>query len=170
MTKLIRLAAGVLCLGGLGLGVVVFDPACLINFPHRCDPDKKASLAEEIARKEELDQQEAALRRQRQAKRTVAAEVLARRRSLAEAIEQFRALDREWPELPSAVPTPEELGISADEWGGRDVLYFVRLVLADHPAEAAAVAERLEKELQELLADRKKRPPAPADPRTERSR
>jgi hypothetical protein len=167
MTKLIRLAAGVLCLGGLGLGVVVFDPACLINFPHRCDPDKKASLAEEIARKEELDQQEAALRRQRQAKRTVAAEVLARRRSLAEAIEQFRALDREWPELRSALPTPEELGLSAEEEGGRDVLYFVQLVLADRPEEAAAVVGRLEKELQQLLAERKKPRPALPDPRTE---
>jgi hypothetical protein len=170
MSKFLRLGAGVLCLGMLALGVVVFDPACLLTFPHRGDPDKNASLADEIARNEQLDQQEAALRRQRRAKRRVVAEVIARQRSLAEAIEQFRTLDQEWPELPSAVPTPEELGISADEWGGRDVLYFVRLVLADHPAEAAAVAERLEKELQELLADRKKRPPAPADPRTERSR
>jgi hypothetical protein len=46
----------------------------------------------------------------------------------------------------------------------------VRQVLADHPAEAAAAAGRLEKELQQLLADRKKGPPAPAEPRTERSR
>jgi hypothetical protein len=113
-------------------------------------------MVEEIARNEQLDQQEAALRRKRQAKRGVAAEVIARRRSLAEAIEQFQALDREWPELPSNPQTPEELGISAEEWSGRDVLYFVQLVLADHPDEAAAVIGRLEKELQELLADRKK--------------
>jgi hypothetical protein len=43
-------------------------------------------------------------------------------------------------------------------------------VLADRPAEAAAVADRLEKELQQLLADRKNRPAAPVDPRAERSR
>jgi hypothetical protein len=60
--------------------------------------------------------------------------------------------------------------MSEDERSGRDVLYVVRLVLADRPAEAAAVASRLEKELQRLLADRKKRQAAPADPRTERSR
>jgi hypothetical protein len=60
--------------------------------------------------------------------------------------------------------------VSGDEWGGRDVLYFVRLVLADRPDEAAAVAGRLEKELQQLLADRKKHLPAPAEPRTEWSR
>jgi hypothetical protein len=155
--------AGTLCLGVRALGVVVFDPACLLTFPHRWDPDKKASLAEEIARKEQLNQQEAAPRRQRQAKRRLAAEVIARRRSRAEAIEQFQALDQEWPELPSALPTPKELGISADEWGGRDVLYFVQLVLADRPDEAAAVANRLDKELQKLLAEQKKRPPTPAE-------
>jgi hypothetical protein len=74
MTKFLRLAAGVLCVGVLALGVVYFDPACLINFPHPWDSDKKASVAEEVARNEQLDEREAALRRQRQAKRSVAAE------------------------------------------------------------------------------------------------
>ena len=61
--------------------------------------------------------------------------------------------------------------MSEDERGGRDVLYFVGLVLADRPDEAAAVADRLEKELQQLLAERNKRRLAPAEPRTaERSR
>jgi hypothetical protein len=98
----------------------------------------------------------------------VAAEVIARRRSLAETIEQFRALDREWPELRSASPTPEELGISAEEWGGRDVLSFVQLVVADRPDEAAAVATAWRWNSKQLLADRKKRPAAPAEPRAER--
>ena len=57
--------------------------------------------------------------------------------------------------------------MSADEGAGRTVLYFVQLLLADRPAEAAAVVDRLEKELQQLLAERKKRPPAPAEQRTE---
>jgi hypothetical protein len=170
MSKLIRLAAAVLCVGVRALGVVLFDPACPLTYPPRRDSGTRASMAEEVARNEELDQREDAIRRRRDAKAQLAAEVIARRRGLAEAIEQFRALDQEWPELRSALPTPEELGISADEWGGRDVLYFVQLVLSDRPDEAAAVAGRLEMELQELLTDRKKRPPAPAEPRTERSR
>jgi hypothetical protein len=170
MSKFLRLAAAVLCVGVLALGVVYFDPACMLTFPHRWDPDKRASMAEEIARNEQLDQQEAALRRQRQAKRRVAEEVLARRRSLAEAIAQFRELDREWPEFPSAPQTPEELGLSADEWSGRDVLYFVRLVLADRPDEAAVAGDRLETELQQLLSGRDQRRPLPTDARTERSR
>jgi hypothetical protein len=163
MCKFLRLAAGVCCLGVLALGVVHFDPACLINFPHSCDPDNRVSVADEVARHEHLNQQEAALRRQRQAKRTVAAEVIARRRSLAEAIEEFRALDREWPKLGPPPHWPADLGMSADEGGGRNVLYFVQLVLADRPAEAAAVAGRLEKELQKLLAEQKKFPPTPAE-------
>jgi hypothetical protein len=61
--------------------------------------------------------------------------------------------------------------MSEDEWDGRAVIEQVRQVLADRPAEAAAVAGRLEKELQQLLAERNKRRLAPAEPRTaERSR
>ena len=162
MSKCIRLGAAVLCLGVLALGVVVFDPACLLTFPHRGDTDKKASMAEEMARNEQLDQQEAALHRQRQTKRRVAGEVIARQRSLAEAIEQFRALDQEWPESLTAPHRPVILRMSEDEQSGRDVLYFVQLVLADRPDEATVVAARLEKELQQLLADRKKGRPTPA--------
>ena len=74
MTMFIRLAAGVLCFGVLALAGVCFDPACLPNVLHGWAPDKKTSMAEELARKEQLDQREAVLRRQGQAKRTVAAE------------------------------------------------------------------------------------------------
>ena len=166
MNQLLRLTSGFLCLGLLVLGITISQLAC----PLRWNGGQSPSLAEESGREAELQQSFEALRRQRQAKRQVAEEVMAQRRSLAQAIEQFRALDREWPELRSALPTPEELGLSAEEEGGRDVLYFVQQVLADRPGEAAKVVSRLEKELQELLAKRKKRHPAPADPRTEQGR
>jgi hypothetical protein len=162
MSKFIRLAAAVLCVGVLALGVVLFDPACPLTYPPRRDSRKGVSMAEEVARNEELDQREDAIRRRREAKAQLAAEVIARRRSLAEAIEQFRALDREWPENHRGPRTPEDFGMSQDEWDGRAVLDYVRRVLTDRPAEATAVADRLEKELQQLLADRKKRLPAPA--------
>jgi len=162
MSKFIRLAAAVLCVGVLALGVVLFDPACPLTYPPRRDSRKGVSMAEEVARNEELDQREDAIRRRREAKAQLAAEVITRRRSLAEAIEQFRALDREWPENHRGPRTPEDFGMSQDEWDGRAVLDYVRRVLTDRPAEATAVADRLEKELQQLLADRKKRLPAPA--------
>jgi hypothetical protein len=163
MGKFLRLAAGVCCLGVLALCVVAIDPACPLTFPPRWDSAKSPSIAEAIGRKEQLDQRKEAIRHRREAKRTVAAEVISKRRSLAEAIEQFRELDREWPDSRPTPQTPEDLGVTEEEWSGRDVLYFVQLVLADRPDEAAAVADRLEKELQQLLAERKKRPPAPAE-------
>jgi hypothetical protein len=60
--------------------------------------------------------------------------------------------------------------MSEDEWLVWGVLYYVEQVLADRPDEAAAVIARLEKELQEILADRKKRPAAPVEKPIERSR
>jgi hypothetical protein len=170
MSKLIRLAAAVLCLGVLALGTAALDPACrLLSSFGGCSANR-GSVAEEIDRNEELDQRKEAMRHRREAKAHVAKEVIAGRGSLAEAIEQFRALDREWPNCRPTPQPPEQLGMSEDEWDGRAVLDYVRLVLADRPAEAAAVADRLEKELRELLAERRKRRPAPVQPRTERSR
>jgi hypothetical protein len=159
MNLFLRPAAVVLCLGVLALGVVAFDP----TYPPQVDPHLRSSMAEELARRERLKQLEDASFRRTQAKRQVAAEVIAGRRRLAEAIEQFGTLDRQWPELSTWIKKPEELLMSPDEWGGREVLRFVQLVLADRPDEAATVAGRLEKELQQLLADQKKRRPAPAE-------
>jgi hypothetical protein len=51
------------------------------------------------------------------------------------------------------------------EWDGRLVIDQVRQILVNRPAEAAEVAGRLEKELQDLLAGRKMRRPAPAERR-----
>jgi hypothetical protein len=169
MSKLMRLAAVFLCVGVLALGVVFFDPACPLTYPAPWDPIRRDSMAETLARNEQLKQLREASFRRIEAKWQIAKEVIAGRRSLAEALEQFRTLDRQWPENFS-FQTPEDFGMSEDEWDGRAVIEQVRQVLADRPDEAAVVADRLEQELQQLLADRNKRPPAPADPRTERSR
>ena len=164
MAKFLRLAAGVLCIGVLALGVVFFDPSCLLTFPSPWDPDRRDSMAETLARGEQLQQLREASYRRFGAKWQIAQEVIAGRRSLAEAVEQFRILNQQWP----PIPRPERiilgrLGMSEEEWDAREVLRFVELVLADRPEEAAAVIGRLEKELQQLLADRKKHSPAPAE-------
>jgi hypothetical protein len=166
MNKLIRLTSGFLCLGLLALGIGVSHLAC----PLRWDGGKSPSLAEERGRDVKLKESFEALRRHREAKRQVAEEVMAQRRSLAQAIAQFQALDQDWPEGRLRFQTPKDFGMSEYEWDGRSVIYFVQQVLADRPDEAVEVVGRLEKELQELLEARKKRRPAPADPRTEQSR
>ena len=166
MNNLIRLTFGFLCLGVLAFGICVSHLGC----PLRWDSGKSPSLAEERGREAKLQQSFEALRRQRQAKRQVAQEVMARRRSLAQAIAQFQALDRDWPEGRLRFQKPQDFGMSEEEWDGRSVIYFVQQVLAERPDEAAKVVGRLEKELQELLAKRKKRHPAPVEPPTKRCR
>ena len=89
---------------------------------------------------------------------------------MAEAIERFRDLDRQWPVLRADTKMSELVLMSEYELDGRTVIDQVRQVLADRPDEAAAAAGRLEKELHQLLADRNQLRPTPAEPRTEGSR
>ena len=166
MNQLIRPAFGFVCLGLLVLGITISQLAC----PLRWNGGKRASLADERGREAKLLQSFEALRRHREAKRQVAQEVMAQRRSLAQAIEQFRAFDQDWPEGRLRFQKPQDFGMSEEEWDGRSVIYFVQQVLAERPDEAAKVAGRLEKELHELLAKRKKRHPAPVEPPTWRCR
>jgi hypothetical protein len=163
MSKLLRFAAGVLCIVVLALGVVFFDPSCLLTYPAPWDPDRRDSMAEMLARSEQLKQLHEASYRRLGAKWQIAREVIAGRRSLAEAMGLFQDLDRQWPDIRTGMKKPEDLWMSEDEWDGRAVIEQVRQVLADRPDEAAAVAGRLEKEFQKLLSEQKKRPPTPAE-------
>jgi hypothetical protein len=156
MRKILPLATGTLCLGLLALAILVFDPTCL---PHNLLPEKndfRPTWVEILTRKEQLKQFEGDLNRYWEEKRQVAKEVIDGRRSLAEAIEEFRKLDEQWLSAGHQEQILKELEKSEVEWRGGDVISFARRVLVDRPDEAAAVADRLEKELQKLLADRKK--------------
>jgi hypothetical protein len=170
MNTFLRLAAGVLCLGVLALGIVLFDFAGQLTYPHRGNSGLQASLAEELARTERLKQLRDASYRRVEAKWQVAKEVIAGQRSLAEAIEQFRDLDRQWPDIRTGIKKPELLWMSEDECDGWVVIRQVEQVLANRPAEATEVVGRLEKELQELLADRKPWRLSSVDPPSEPSR
>jgi hypothetical protein len=152
MSKFLSLATGIFCLSLLTLAVFVFDLACL---PLNPSSQKNAlpTWAEILARKEQLDQLEEKYHRYLEAKRKVAKEVIAGRRSLAEAIEAFRRLDEPWIPVEQQEQTRRILGMSEVEWRGREVIHLARRVLADRPDEEAAVADRLEKERQKLLVD-----------------
>ena len=123
-----------------------------------------------ITRGEKLKQLREASSRRIEARWQIAKEVIAGQRSLAEAIERFRDLDRQWPELRADTKMSELVLMSEYELDGRTVIDQVRQVLANRPDEAAAAAGRLEKELHQLLADRNQSRPIPAEPRTEGSR
>jgi hypothetical protein len=131
---------------------------------------KKSVLSEQLQREEQLFQDKETFQRYTQAKLQVAEEVIAGRLSVAEALEAFRRLEGQ--RLPNSTKQHvlKEWKMSEDEWLGMGVRYYVEQVLADRPDEAAAVVSRLKKELQELLADRKKRPAAPVEKPIEPSR
>jgi hypothetical protein len=132
---------------------------------------KKSVLSEQLQREEELFQAKATFERYKRAKLQVAEEVIAGRLSLAEALEAFRELEGQ--RLPNITKQDLLRGwkMTEDDWLGQlGVLYYVEQVLADRPKEAAAVITRLNKELQELLASRQKRPAAPVEEPIESSR
>ena len=163
MNLFIRLAAGVLFLGAFALGIVILDLVGRLTSPPQREWIQQVRLTEELARAERLNQLREASFRRVEAKRQVVKEVIAGRRGLTEAIERFRDLDRQWPDIRTGIKKPELQWMSEDEYDGRTVIDQVRQVLADRPDEAATVADRLEKELQQLLAERKTRRPETAE-------
>ena len=127
-------------------------------------------MNEQLQLEKQLIQDKEAFQRYTQAKLQVAEEVIAGRLSVAEALEAFRRLEGQ--RLPNSTKqyVLKRWEMSEDEWLGMGVRYYVEQVLVDRPYEAAAVIARLEKELQELLASRKKRPAAPVAKPIEPSR
>jgi hypothetical protein len=161
MSKCFQLMAGFCCLGGLVLAVLSLNPVGSFLFRFRGSSAETLSLAEELGHREYLDQIDDALRRRRESKWHMAEQVVAGRLSLAEAMERFNALDREWP--PGRLRLPETLKMSDEEWDGWGVLHYVKFVLQSRHEDTVAVLSRLKKELRELLA-------APGEPRTEEAR
>ena len=161
MGKFLRVAALLCCLGVLVLGTIALDPNGPVLSSFRGCAGGGTTLGEAIGDQEHLNQKHEALRRRREAKWHMAEEVMAGRLSLEEAMERFHALDQEW--LPDRVRKRASLGMSRDEWDGGRVLFYVLLVLQSRRDEGNPVLARLKKELQELLADRKKRRPAPVE-------
>jgi hypothetical protein len=170
MSKYLPLATAFLCLGLLALIVFVFDPSCLPHYPLLEKNPLQPTWTEIFARKEKLQQLEKDLNHYGGAKEQVVKDVIAGRRSLAEAIDEFRKLDQPWISAGYEELTLKTLRTSEVEWRGRSVISFARRVLADRPDEAVAVAGRLEKELQKLVADRTKQPPMLANPRIKPAR
>jgi hypothetical protein len=165
MSEFRRLAAGVSYLGVLILSVVALARAgSLLSSFQGCSVER-TSLAEENRREEQLDEGKDALHRRPETEWQAAAEGIAQRRSLAEAIERFRALNRQGPPGRLEAQKTEDFRMSEEKRDYQWVINYVREILADRPDEAAVVAGRLEKERQELLADRTKHRAAPAQRR-----
>ena len=118
-----------------------------------------------IQRDEELDQLQEATFRRIEARQRVVDEVIDGRRTLAEAIEWFQELDREWPDYSEVIPAWAE---SRHEVRHRCILAMVLRVLRDRPEELSALLRRLEHEDPQRPAG-ELAPPAAMTTRTEQS-
>jgi hypothetical protein len=167
MNKYLSVATVILCLGLLALGVFAFQLSCQPNSPPPEPNGFQLPMVEVLARKEQLQQLEDHVNRIREAKRQMVRAVIAGQCRLAEAIDEFRKLDQPWLSASSQQKVLQGVGVSEYEWCGLNLIAFAKELRADHPDEAAALTGRLEKELQKLLAQRRKQHPREADPRLE---
>jgi hypothetical protein len=167
MSKYLPLATVLLFLASLALAVFVFDLAGLPDYLVLENNAPQPTGADSFARTAQPQKLEEALDRypDYQEARRVAKEVIAGRRSLAAAIDEFRRLGLPWVSANYQEQMLKDLRMSEVEWRGRSVISFVRRVRDYRPDEAAAVADRLEKELQIFLTERRKQAPRPAGPR-----
>jgi hypothetical protein len=155
MNTLLR-PASVAVVSGL-LALLVF------GLRYACNPADWSAI---IQRREELDQLEAATLRRIEVRQRVVDEVIDGRRTLAEAIERFQELDREWPDHSEATPDWAE---SRYEIRYRGILAMVKASLRDRPEKLSALLRRLEHEYRQRRAGELAPPPAMTK-RTEQSR
>jgi hypothetical protein len=111
-----------------------------------CTP---ADLREDI-RSTQLAEMRRASDARLEARDQVVRDLIAQRCTLAEAIEQFLELDRQWPDLISKVPA----GRSHEERIYEHIRLRVKDVLRDHPEQASIVLCRLEQEYEKLRTER----------------
>ena len=156
MNKSTSLATATFGLGFVAVAVFAFHLSCRPNYPQPEQNGYQLPMAEVWARIEKFRQVQDQDKQIREVKQQMAQEVIAGQLSLADAIDEFQKLDQRWLSASHQQTFLQGVGMSEYEWCGLNVISFAQTLLADHPDEAATVIDRLEKELQKLLAERKK--------------
>jgi hypothetical protein len=100
-----------------------------------------------------------------EARDQVVRDLIAQRYTLAEAIEQFLELDRQWPDLISKV----QHGRSDEERIYEHIRFMVENMLHDHPEQASIVLGRLEQEYKKLRTERRTPSAAEKEPAAPKS-
>ena len=165
MFKLLRLTASLTCLGGLVVGVVAFNPAVRLVSSFRGNSADKLPLGEELGRKENLKETENAAP---PPPRGQMAPGGGGHRAAAEPGGSHGAVPGSGSRLAAGTPSdsrePGHIG-GRSGWPGSPHLCSVRFAV---PAGRDRCGPRpSEERTARLLADRQKRPAAPAEPRTE---
>jgi hypothetical protein len=142
------------CFMGL-LALCVFGLRFSCTAPDFQEQIRSAKLAE--MRRANLDRLEA--------RDQVVRALIAQRCTVAEAIEQFLELDRQWPDVISKVLAYQ----SQEERVYQNIRLRVKEMLHDHPEQASIVLRRLEQEYEKLRADGQTRSAAETEPVEPRS-
>jgi hypothetical protein len=119
--------------------------------------EEQPALGDSIARAEQLEVERTFLLGRIEVKRQLAAEVVARRLTLAEAARRFRILHQQ-ATIHLTMPEPVPPNPSEEEEFCREVLGYVEDALTSRPDEADAVRTWLEEELWDHLALQGPRP------------
>lgn len=103
----------------------------------------------EVNRSAELEDMRRATDARLKAKDQVVSHLIAQRHTLAEAIEQFLELDRQWPDLVSKVQDSQ----SQQERTYQYIRWKIENKLHDRPDQASIVLRRLEQEYEKLCGN-----------------
>jgi len=152
MNLVLRLALCAVVVAVAGIGLDIAHPGCLNNLGSELGslPGLRSSIREEIDKQNDLQERCKIVLARLDAKRNIAAAVIAERLSLWEAAERFRDLANA-AAAQNGQPPQKLVSYAVDEHICREVIACVNAELWDQPELAAVVGARLERELQEEL-------------------
>jgi hypothetical protein len=149
--------------------VVIPFAVSLLGLRFACTWTDLAKIVQAALRDEELEQSRRPTYHRIDARKETVRDLIAQRCSLSQALAHFGELDGEHPEVLMELSRKRSGYGSDTEWNYQYIVVLVKDLLENHPDEAAIVLRRLEKEYQQLRADRN-RPSAMPAKRSERSR
>jgi hypothetical protein len=146
------------------LVLVVAVPLAVCVFVSRfaCDSTDLRELVRGLRRGEELEDFRQAGLRHRVSKEQVVQELIGGRCSLSEALARWQELDHKWiqelererPELAIGISQMYRLAWSDADYYYRNIIELAAELLRDRPEEAASVLRLLERDYQQLQAER----------------
>src|SRR5438132_8372118 len=148
MNLVLRLALCAVVVAVAGVGLDIAHPGCLNNLGSELGslPGLRSSIREEIDKQNDLQERCTIVLARLDAKRQIAAAVIAERVSLWEAAERFRDLANA-AAAQNGQPPQKLASYAAHEHICREVIACVNAELWDQPELAAVVNARLEREL-----------------------
>jgi hypothetical protein len=149
--------------------VVVLLALGVFGFRLTCSPSDYQELVQASRRREDLRELERAILRRHQPQVQAVQAWIAQRCTLAETMQQLQEGDREWQQEWPAYTIKEKGWASDEDRYYQVILTHVEEILRERPEELATALCRLQRDYQQLQADRQRPSTAATDSR-ERNR